>query len=92
MYTENLVLCTQEIMYGESITSFSNFKGLLNHKKMLVCLFIVVWLLRAFKLLQFPSFSCKNATGSKQNPRLLEILLEIPLGVLADQQTRADID
>ena len=33
MYTENLVLCTQEIMYGESITSFSNFKGLLNHRK-----------------------------------------------------------
>ena len=33
MYTENLVLCTQEIMYGESITSFSNFKGLLKHRK-----------------------------------------------------------
>ena len=33
MYTENLVLCTQEIVYGESITSFSNLKGLLNHRK-----------------------------------------------------------
>jgi len=29
-------------------------------------------------------------TGSERNPRLLEISLEIPLGVLADQQTRAD--
>jgi len=29
-------------------------------------------------------------TGSKRNPRLLEISLEIPLGVLADQPTRAD--
>jgi len=61
MYTENLALCTQEIMYGESLTSFSNFKGLLKHRKKLVCLFIVVWLLRAFKLLRFLSFSCKNA-------------------------------
>ena len=33
MYTQNLVLFTQEIMYGESITSFSNFKGLLKHRK-----------------------------------------------------------
>ena len=30
------------------------------------------------------------STGSERNPRLLEISLEIPLGVLADQQTRAD--
>ena len=29
-------------------------------------------------------------TGSKRNPRFLEISLEVPLGVLADQQTRAD--
>ena len=33
MYTQNLVLFTQEIMYGESLTSFSNFKGLLKHRK-----------------------------------------------------------
>ena len=33
MYTQNLVLFTQEIMYGESITSISNFKGLLKHRK-----------------------------------------------------------
>ena len=33
MYTQNLVLFTQEIMYGESFTSFSNFKGLLKHRK-----------------------------------------------------------
>ena len=33
MYTQNVVLFTQEIMYGESITSFSNFKGLLKHRK-----------------------------------------------------------
>ena len=33
MYTENLVLFTQKIMYGESTTSFSNFKGLLKHRK-----------------------------------------------------------
>jgi len=32
----------------------------------------------------------EELTGSERNPRLLEILLEIPLGVLADQQTRAD--
>ena len=29
-------------------------------------------------------------TGSEQNPRLLEILLEIPLGVLAGQPTSTD--
>jgi len=29
-------------------------------------------------------------TGSERNPRLLEISLEIPLGVLAVQPTRAD--
>ena len=35
MYTQNLVLFTQEIMYGarESLTSFSNFKGLRKHRK-----------------------------------------------------------
>ena len=33
MYTQNLVLFTQEIMYGESLTSFSNFKRLLKHRK-----------------------------------------------------------
>ena len=33
MYTQNLVLFTQEIIYGESLTSFSNFKGLLKHRK-----------------------------------------------------------
>ena len=33
MYTENLVLFTQEIKYGESTTSFSNFKGLQKHRK-----------------------------------------------------------
>ena len=33
MYTQNLVLFTQEIMYGESLTSFSNFKGLIEHRK-----------------------------------------------------------
>ena len=37
---------------------------------MLFCLFIVVWLLRAFKLLQFPSFSCKNADFYTQNGRV----------------------
>ena len=63
-------MCTQEIMYGESITSFSNFKVLLNHRKMLVCLFIVVWLLRAFKLLRFPSFFCKNADFYTKNGRV----------------------
>ena len=34
----------------------------------------------------FPS----SYTGSERNPRLLEISLEIPLGVLAVQPTRAD--
>ena len=33
MYTENLVMFTQEIMYGESTTSFSNFKALPKHRK-----------------------------------------------------------
>ena len=35
MYSQNLVLFTQEIMYGESLrlTSLSNFKGLLKHTK-----------------------------------------------------------
>jgi len=37
---------------------------------MLVCLFIVVWLLRAFKLLRFPSFSCKNADFYTKNGRV----------------------
>ena len=37
---------------------------------MLVCLFIVVWLLRAFKLLWFPSFSCKNADFYTKNGRV----------------------
>jgi len=32
----------------------------------------------------------EELTGSERNPRLLEISLEIPLGVLADQPTRAD--
>jgi len=39
---------------------------------MMVCLFIVVWLLRAFKLLQFASssFSCKNAVFKIKNGSL----------------------
>ena len=37
---------------------------------MLVCLFIVVWLLRAFKLLRFPSFFCKNADFYIKNGRI----------------------
>ena len=37
---------------------------------MLVCLFIVVWLLWACKLLQFPSFFCKNADFYTKNGRV----------------------
>ena len=36
------------------------------------------------------SISIDGITGSERNPRLLEISLEIPLGVLAVQPTRAD--
>ena len=38
----------------------------------------------------FIDFESTLNTGSERNPRLLEILLEIPLGVLAVQPTRAD--
>jgi len=46
-------------------------------------------ILHGFKFQTMKDSRTRN-TGSERNPRLLEISLEIPLGVLADQQTRAD--
>jgi len=45
-------------------------KGNKNTEIMLVCWFIVVWLLWALKLLQFPSFFCKNADFYTKNGRV----------------------
>jgi len=41
-----------------------------NTEIMLVCWFIVVWLLWALELLQFPSFFCKNADFYTKNGRV----------------------